>query len=139
MVRTIVCAMMVVVLAGCAEKTPTRDHIPLLRQKIYDLQQAVKSGNPATVDSLLSVRIISHGQSSDSLLKFIYGAGGDFEFERFGNYDITYTNDKARIDCFVMDSASLTDRPITLFLAYEHDMWLLTSFEAGKPELDSLR
>lgn len=138
MVRSTLCAIVLVLLSGCAEKTPTRDHIPLLKRKIYDLQQAVKSKNQAAIDSLLSVKIISRGQSSDSLLTFVYGADGDFGFERFANYDITYTNDRARVDCFVMDSTALTDRPITLFLVYEHDRWLFTSFETGRPESDSL-
>ncbi|UCD63522.1 MAG: hypothetical protein JSW34_12370 [Candidatus Zixiibacteriota bacterium] len=131
MIRPGVVAVVLLLLTGCGQETPSRDQIPPLRQRLFDLQQAVYNHDRAAIDSLLSVKIISRDQGSDSLLSFVYGPAGDFPFERFGNYDIVYTTDRARIGCFIMDSTASADRPFTLFLAYEHDMWLFTSFEPG--------
>jgi len=134
--RVILVFFVSLVLAACATKSPKRDQIPLLKNRLYQLQTAVKEQNTAAIDSLLSVSIIARKQSSDSLLSFVYGPDGDFAFERFGNYNILYTTDKARIECFVMDSTSHADRPVVFFLVHEHDLWLFTSFEigAGEPE-----
>jgi hypothetical protein len=128
----------VIQLSGCTEKTPSRDHIPLLKERIYSLQEAVKDRNRPAMDSLLSPEILSIDQSSDSLLRFVYGADGQFPFERFGDCEIIYTNNIAHIDCFVMDSTNRTDRPIAFTFTYKHDLWLLKRFEAGRPDDDSL-
>ncbi len=123
---------------GCTEKTPSREHIPVLKEKIYLLQEAVKARNRAAIDSLMTPEILSIGQSSDSLIRFVFGSNDQFAFERFGNCEIVYTSDKARIDCFIMDSTTRTDRPIVLTFVYKHDLWLLKRFEAGQITPDSL-
>jgi hypothetical protein len=127
-------------LIGCVEKAPKRDQIPALKEALYRLQVAVKDKNRAAMDSLLSVRILSEKQSSDSLLRFVYNYNDRyFPFERFGNYSITYTQDRARIDCFVMDSSNGEERPIVLTFANEHHLWLLKRFEPGGKQSDSLQ
>ena len=120
--------------AGCSEETPSRDHIPLLKERVYLLQQAVKEKNRAAIDSLLSPKILSYQQGSDSLFSFVYGSDNRFVFERFGNCEIIYTSDKARIDCFVMDSTGRTDRPIVFTFVHKHDLWLLKRFETGQAD-----
>ena len=130
----IVLVSLALLAAGCSQETPSRDHIPLLKERVYLLQQAVKEKNRATIDSLLSPKILSYRQDSDSLLRFVYGPDGRFPFERFGNCEIVYTSDKARIDCFVMDSTGHTDRPIVFTFVHKHDLWLLKRFEAGEAD-----
>lgn len=116
-------------LVGCGTETPSRDHMPALQKILFQLQEAVVGQNRAAIDSLLSIDILSAGESSDSLLSFVYGANGDFSFERFGNYQIYYTDELARIDCFVMDSLGDTARPIILTLVNQHNLWLLKRFD----------
>jgi hypothetical protein len=124
---------------GCTEKAPKRDFIPVLKEQLFKLQQAVKNKDRVAIDSLLSVKILDNKQNSDSLLKLVYNYKGSyFPFERFGNYTIMYTNDRARIDCYVMDSTASDERPIVLTYVYEHDMWLLKRFEAVDKSADSL-
>ena len=123
--------------AGCNEKTPSRDHIPVLKEKVYTLQEAVKAQNRAAIDSILSPEILSIGQSSDSLLRFVYSPDDQFAFERFGDCEIVYTSDKARIDCFMMDSTAQTNRPIVFTFVYKHDLWLLKRFEPGEVSSDT--
>lgn len=119
------------VISGCGEEAaPSRDHIPVLKKRLYELQVAVASKDRAAIDSLLSVDILSNEQSSDSLLSFVYGAGHDFGFVQFGRYEILYTDNNARINCFVMDSLSDTTRPVTFSFVNQHEMWLLSQFEA---------
>jgi hypothetical protein len=116
---------------ACETQTPSRDHIPILQQRLFRLQEAIKTRDRSAIDSLLSVQILTNDQSSDSLLKYIYGPTGDFAFSQLGRYRVFYTEAKARIDCYVMDSSMTTDRPLTLTFVLEHDMWLLKRFEPG--------
>ncbi len=125
-------------MAGCGTKKINRDYIPVLKKNLYSLQLAVRDQNLAQIDSLLSLQVLEKKQSSDSLIRFVYGYDSEFEFVQFGNAEIVYTNNNARIDCYVMDSSSNHDRPIVFFLEYEHDLWLFTSF-GEKSQVDSLR
>ena len=133
------CAALAILLSiagGCSEKAPSRDHIPALREVLYKVQVAVKDQNRAAIDSLLSIQTVATGHTSDSLLKFIYFFHDRyFAFERFGNYDIAYTEDRARIDCYIMDSTGTANRPVTFTLAFEHDLWLLKQFEVRLDEI----
>ncbi len=123
------------ILGSCAEKKPpARNHIPILKARLFSLQEAVETQNRAAIDSLLSVQILDNNQNSDSLLRFAYGPDGGFEFRQFAVGEITYTNDNARIDCFVMDSSRTRDRPLILTYIYQHDRWLLKRFEPGEVE-----
>lgn len=131
---TLVIAVLIIALGGCDKRSPKRDQIPLLKTQLLKLQTAVREHNRAAIDSLLSVKIVSKEQGSDSLLAFVYGSDGGYSFEQFGRYSIMYTTDKARIECYIMDSTAQSDRPIVFFLAREHDMWLYTSFEEGSVE-----
>ena len=120
-----------VFILGCGERSPKRDHIPVIKNSLLKLQTSVKESNRAAIDSLLSVSILDKDQSSDSLLSFVYGFDGSFMFEQFGMAEFFYTNKQGRIDCYIMDSTHSKDRPFVLFIAYEHDKWLFTSFEEG--------
>jgi hypothetical protein len=119
-------------MAACEQKPPSRDHMPILQNKLFQLQEAIRSQSRAAIDSLLSLQMLAIGQNSDSLLSFVYGPNDGFAFERLGDYEIFYTSDKARIDCFMMDSSSVHDRPLVLTFVFEHDMWLLKRFEPGQ-------
>jgi len=117
-------------LPGCAEQSaPSRDHIPLIKEKLSYLQNAVLAQNLAVIDSVLSVKILDIGQSSDSLLKFVYGIDYSFAFELFGEPVIIYTDKIAMVECYVMDSTRAKNRPITLLFSYDNDIWLLSRFE----------
>ena len=133
-----VSVLILLIYTGCGEKKINRDYIPILKENLYKLQVAVKDKNIAQIDSLLSVKILRKKQSSDSLLRFVYGSDNSFNFVQFGNAEIVYTNKKARIDCYIMDSTSSNDRPIVFFLEYDKDLWLFTSF-ANRMQADSMK
>ncbi|MFZ5980840.1 MAG: hypothetical protein ACOYVF_09445 [Candidatus Zixiibacteriota bacterium] len=118
-------------LVGCDDKAPSRDHIPVIKQAFSKLETAVKDRNRAALDSLMSVRMLENDQNSDSLLSFIFGPDGSFAFERFGDYEIFYTNEKARIDCFLMDSTGNRGRPAVFTMILDGEQWLLKRFEPG--------
>lgn len=120
--------------SGCDQQTPSRDHIPILKQRLVQLQEAIRVRDRAAIDSLLSVKILSHKQDSDSLLRLVYGEEGSFAFVQLALGEISYTNDRARIDCYVVDTSGRRDRPITLTYTHEHDLWLLKRFEIGRAE-----
>ena len=127
-------------LFGCSKRTPKRTHIPILKDKLFTLQTAVKEKNRAAIDSLLSPLVLKKQQSSDSLLSLVYGSDGSFAFENFGGADIFYTLDKARVKCYIMDSTHTTDRELVFYYVFDHEMWLISSFKAGEeiPIFDSI-
>jgi len=137
-VTILILAALMVLLSGCSKETPSRDHIPLLKEVVFNLQESVRERNRAAIDSLLSPDILKHDQNSDSLLAFCFGPESSFAFERFGNCAISYTRNKAVAECFVMDSLSRSDRPVRLSFVYEHDLWLLSHFGEGDAVADSL-
>ncbi len=126
------------IVIGCGEKIIDRNYIPILKENLFKLQVAVREQQLAQIDSLMSVKVLDKKQGSDSLIRFIYGENDDFDFVQFGNAEIVYTNEKARIDCYVMDSTKSNDRPIVFFLELQHDLWLFTSFEDAA-KTDSLQ
>ena len=138
--QLLVTTVILVCLLGCAEQsTPSRDHIPLIKEKLTYLQNGVLTKNPAAIDSVLSLKILDNGQSSDSLLKFIYGADNSFAFELFGEPVIIYTDKVAMVECYVMDSTKSKNRPMTFLFSYENEIWLLSRFEkrgAGKSRVE---
>lgn len=120
--------VLLIVSFGCSVKSPKRDNIPLIKKSLLKLQQAVEQKNIAAIDSLLSGKIKKEKGSADSLLSFVYGPNGNFVFKQFGDYEIAYTKDKARIDCFVMDSTKSKNRPIVFYFRFENKLWRLSGF-----------
>jgi hypothetical protein len=119
------------ILAACGkEKLPSRDEIPILRNCVFQLQQAVLQRSPEAVDSLTSAKALDAGLSADSLLKFVYGPTGDFPFLQFGNYSIFYNDNIAVVSCTISDSAEQVNRPIKLTFRKVDKVWLLKSFRA---------
>jgi len=118
-------------LTGCGgERTPNRNQIPYLKTALFDLQEVVKSRRAASIDSMLTGELKQLG--SDSLLGFVYGSDAAFAFEQFGGNVIAYTDENARIDCFIMDSLQGEDRPISFSLTFDNDHWLFTKIESGQ-------
>ena len=127
-----------IVSAGCGEKEPpSRDHFMEIKQRLYLVQEAVLRRDRTKLDSLMSDESLSIHLDSDSLLSFVYGANNAFPFDRFGDYQILYTDKKARIDCFINDSTDRNSRPFILTFVLENKQWLLKRFEAGKSLPDS--
>ncbi len=121
--------------AGCGEdRLPSRDQIPILKQKLYSLEQAIGARSRAAIDSLLSVDILDAGLDTDSLLRFIYGPNDDFPFHRLGDYDIFYGNNVAVINCQIMDSTEQSNRPLRLLYNHDDELWLLREFRVGDPD-----
>lgn len=119
---------------ACSEKTPSRDYIPVLRRRLFELQEAVKARNTARIDSLLSVDALSLRMTSDSLLRFVYGPDDDFAFVQFGGAQYVYTNKVANVRCYIMDTTGRRDRPVTFTFVHQYDLWLLKRFDPGKPD-----
>jgi len=120
------------------EKTPSRDHIPLIKEKLSRLQEGVRNQNAGAIDSLLSVDILKNQQNSDSILSFVYGPGRLFIFESFGQPVIIYTDKVAKVECYIMDSTHQTNRPIILTFDNSSDQWLLNRFEIDYESRDSI-
>jgi len=77
-------------MAACGEEElPSREQIPVLRGRLFALQQALSEQNRGAIDSLLSVDILEFHQDSDSLVRLVYGADGNYPFRQLGDYTIS--------------------------------------------------
>jgi len=118
------------VVAGCdSDKLPSRDEIPVLRERVYQLEQAVLRRSPLAIDSMASIELLDAGLSSDSLLSFVYGPEDDFAFARFDNYSIFYNRKFAVVTCEIADSTGEVNRPVKLVFSKHDKAWLLKGFE----------
>jgi hypothetical protein len=115
---------------GCGrEKLPSREEIPILREKLFALQTAVLQRNPSAIDSLASAQMLDKGESADSLLSLVYGPQGDFRFKEFGDYSIFFGNKVAVISCKIIDSAANVSYPVKFTYKKYDKVWLLNSFK----------
>ena len=121
-----------VFLWGCDQKPPDRNQIPIIRARLLKIQEAVKAEDRAQIDSLLSVEILDYEQGSDSLLAYVYGPLVDYSFVQFEIRGIIYTDDIAKVDCFIMDSLRTQDRPILFTYKKDGSVWMLKKFEPGE-------
>lgn len=132
-----IAALVMITVIGCGgeEEPPSRDVFPIIKERLFTLQEAVKERNAASVDSLLADRAVQRGMDADSLMSFVYGAGNNFPFERFGEYDIVHTDEIAQVVCYIMDSAADSTRPMRfLFQPYgDRNNWQIRSFESWMP------
>lgn len=129
--------VMVIAAAGCREKSPSRDYIPIIKQRIYVVQEAIKSRGKNAIDSLLTTEYAASG-GADSLVQFANGSEPGFVFARFANTEIYYTNDKARVDCIIVGENGLRLRSATLTFEHFKDQWLLKQIMPGARPIESL-
>jgi hypothetical protein len=125
-------ALLMVLAIGCKEKTPNRDFIPVLKKKVFLLQEAIKTRSRVALDTLLTNEYASNS-GADSVVQFAYGDEPGFEFDRFGRTEIFYTDSRARVDGQIVgvDGTVLKD----MVLTYEHigERWLLKRIGDAEP------
>lgn len=118
-------------LAGCGEDIPDRNLIPVIKERLFVLQEAVQRQDLGALDSLITDQAEQRNCGGDSLIRFVTGSHG---FIRFGNCEIMYTQSRARADCFLVDAAGQDGRQITMTFARSGDRWLLDRFEPARPD-----
>lgn len=129
----LVIGLIIVGLSACTRKKQlAREELPLIKETIFALEQVIKLRSAVYIDSIVSSDANRTILSPDSLFDFIYADGRE-EFSGFTGKRIVYRGDVARVDCFAPypDSA---DRPITITLHKENDLWLVKNIEPGLAE-----
>ncbi len=139
--RRIVCVIVLAIALSaawsCREKSPSRDYIPIIKQRIYVVQEAIKSRGKNAIDSLLTEEYAAAG-GADSLVRFANGSDPTFAFSRFAHTEIYYTNDKARVDCAIVGQDNRSLRSATLTFERNKDRWLLKQIAPGLRPIESL-
>ena len=119
----------VLILSACGGREPvSRDELPLIKQSVVALENGIKAHSAHEIDSLLSSEAADMKLTPQSILDFIY-SNGAMTFTGFGNKQIVFRADAARVDCIVLAADSLK-RPITLTLKKENGIWRLKNIEA---------
>lgn len=121
-------------LSGCGEDIPDRDLIPVIKDRIFVVQEAVRSQDLAALDSLITDQAEQRRCGGDSLIRYVHSGHG---FSRFGNCEIFYTRSRARADCFVIDTVGTESLRLTLTFARSGERWLLDRFEPAPADTTS--
>lgn len=109
---------------GCKEKTPNRNYIPVIKQRVFVLQQAIKDRSKTALDSLLTEEYRSRS-GADSVVQFSYGEDPTFQFDHFGGAEIFYTDSRARVDGNVVGVDGRILKEMTLIYEHQGERWLL--------------
>ena len=109
---------------GCKEKTPNRNYIPVIKQRVFVLQQAIKDRSKTALDSLLTEEYRSRS-GADSVVQFSYGEDPTFQFDHFGRAEIFYTDSRARVDGNVVGVDGRILKEMTLIYEHQGERWLL--------------
>lgn len=117
---------------GCVEKTPNRDFYPAIKAQIVELQSAVQKREKGPLDKLLTPDYAARG-GADSVVQFSFGSDPSSVFQSYSKAEIIYTNDRARVDCVVMDSTGREIRPASLTFEHVNNTWLLKKIEPLLP------
>lgn len=109
---------------GCKEKTPNRNYISVIKQRVFVLQQAIKDRSKIALDSLLTEEYASRA-GADSVVQFSYGEDPTFQFDHFGRVEIFYTDSRARVDGNVVGVDGRILKEMTLVYEHQGERWLL--------------
>ncbi|MCP4568578.1 MAG: hypothetical protein GY841_13455 [FCB group bacterium] len=127
---TLLVIVIIAVLSACTrEKQLAREELPLIKETVFALEQVIKLRSAVYIDSIVSSDANRTILSADSLFDFIY-SDGTGEFSGFTGKRIVYRGDAARIDCFAPGPDS-TEKPLTITLHKENDLWLVKNIEPG--------
>jgi|WetSurMetagenome_2_1015567.scaffolds.fasta_scaffold55495_2 hypothetical protein len=127
-VRITFCLILAVLFA-CAEKEPSRDEIPNIKNVLARFESAVKEKNAAAVDSLIIAEDGNEGYNSTKALSDIYPASSNDKFLTFGKREFFYTRDKAVVNCFIVADSSDPGRPMEITLVKKAGRWYIKQFD----------
>ena len=123
---------------SCADKTPDRNYIPIIKDRLYLVQEAFRSRNTAALDSLVADNLKDDTASFKNMVRLIYGSDGSFTFQRFGDCEIAYVDNAARADCFSVDATGRQGRPLTVTFERNGKSWLLKRIQENKQDSASV-
>jgi hypothetical protein len=125
-------------MSGCEDELPSRDLIPVIKNRIYLVQEAIKVKIKYGIDTLLTSDYAEEN-GADSLVQFAYGTDPTFEFDRFASTEIYFTNDKARVDCIITGKDNRVLKSATLTFERKKTRWLLKKIGPGLKSVDSIK
>ena len=118
---------------SCSNETPNRNYIPVIKDRLYLVQEALRTRNSVGLDSLVSEGLREDTASFRNMIELIYGRGGDFTFQRFGDCEIVYNDNAARADCFSLDLTGQRGRALIVTLERHNKIWLLKRIQEAHP------
>jgi hypothetical protein len=114
---------------GCAEKEPSRDEIPAIKNVLARFENSIKEKNPAAIDSLIIADSDNEGYNSMKALTDVYSDSLNGSFLTFGKREFFYTKDKAVVNCFILADSTDNGRPFEITLVKKSKQWYIKRFD----------
>ena len=120
-------SLILLAIAGCSEKGPSRDEIPIIKSLLGQLETATKEHNAARIDSLIIADAFQDGYNSIKFLSQVY-PGDSSDFYTLGSREFYYTKDHGVVNCRIMANSADTGRAMEIDLVKKGDRWLIEKF-----------
>jgi len=131
MIRLILAAALLMALVGCERRAKlSPEEIPAIKETVIALEKIIKWRETGLFDS---VAVASPAKNAGEVFDFIY-RDSLTEFLGFTQKQIIFRNDRARCDCYIHGSEG-PDRPVTITLRKENDIWLFKNIEDRTDEI----
>ena len=132
-VKTTIGFIIILLLVGsfvsCSrKKNPPRDEIPIIKDVLAKLENAIENRNSVMIDSLLAPDAARLGYSSRQILSSVYPDSSDSPCS-FGKRSFMYIKNKARIDCTLLQNGIDHGRPIEITMIKKRDQWWVERFD----------
>jgi len=122
-------SMSIIILTCGKDEGPSRDEIPLIKNTLAQLEDAVKNHNALKIDSLISPEALGLGYSPEQILADIYPDSSKASFLSFGDRNFLYVEDKALVNCLIISDTTDPGRPVEITLAKNEGVWLIKKFD----------
>ena len=116
-------------LTGCGKKNPSRDEIPVIKTQLAKLEQALKEGNAAAVDSLIMAQSYDLGYSSTSIFDSINTYLKGRSLYGFSKREFFYTKSDGVVKCALKADSADAGRPVEIIMEKVGETWLIKRFD----------
>ena len=118
---------------GCNQKEtlPARTEIPIIKDQLSKIETGVRLHSQASLDSLMSVKMIERQLTSDSLIRAVWNSVPLGRFGRFSDCEVSYSDNIAQCDCGIADETGKRQAGILLTFTRDEKLWLLREFKVN--------
>lgn len=114
---------------SCADKNPSREEIPRIRNLLGRFEAAVRDKDAVTMDSLIAAEAYQLGYTSQKILTDIYSVSENNSFYKFAQREFFYTAKKGTVHCVILPDSAASGAPAEITVIKLGDIWLVKRFD----------